>query len=121
MFLNNDIACLAYSPTEFAIFSLTTMTASDISLPLPISTSGAAMNAFTGLTGYMTLGLGAKAKPAITQVAPSNVLLAKDGAQNQHGLCLLSSSAIRPGLFHRRRFETLTAGDRVACSSRRNR
>jgi len=55
------------------------MTATEISLPLPISTSGAAMNALSGLTGYMTLGLGAKAKPAVVQVAPSKVLLAKDG------------------------------------------
>ena len=37
------------------------------------------MNALSGLTGYMTLGLGAKAKPAVVQVAPSKVLLAKDG------------------------------------------
>ena len=100
MFLNDDAACFAYSPTEFALFSLTTMTATDISLPLPISTSGGAMNALSGLTGYMTLGLGAKAKPAIAQVAPSKVLLAKDGAQNQHDLCLRTSCANRPGIFH---------------------
>lgn len=82
------------------MFSLTAMTATDISLPLPTSTSGAAMNALSGLTGYMTLGLGAKAKPAIAQVAPSKVLLAKDGAQNQYGLCPPSSCADRPGIFH---------------------
>ena len=37
------------------------------------------MNALSGLTGYMTLGLSAKAKPAVVQVAPSKVLLTKDG------------------------------------------
>ncbi len=42
------------------------------------------MNALSGLTGYMTLGLGAKAKPAVTQVTQSEILLAKDGEQ-----CLL--------------------------------
>jgi len=40
------------------------------------------MNALSGLTGYMTLGLGAKAKPAVVQVTPMEVLLGKDGEQN---------------------------------------
>jgi len=40
------------------------------------------MNALSGLTGYMTLGLGVKAKPAVVQVTQSGVLLAKDGEQN---------------------------------------
>ena len=37
------------------------------------------MNAFTGLTGYMTLGLGAKAKPGVVQVGNSEFLISKDG------------------------------------------
>lgn len=68
------------------------MTATEISLPLPISTSGAAMNALSGITGYMTLGLGAKAKPAVVQVAPSKALLAKDGAQSNSFLCAVLTS-----------------------------
>lgn len=78
-FLNSDTACFAYSPTEYAIFSIPTMTAVDINTPLPITSSGAAMNALTGLTGYMTLGLGAKAKPAAISVKDSEALIAKDG------------------------------------------
>ena len=58
------------------------MSAADIALPVPVSTSGTAMNALSGLTGYMTLGLGVKAKPAVVQVTQSGVLLAKDGEQN---------------------------------------
>lgn len=58
------------------------MSVSEITLPLPVSASGSAMNAFSGLSGYMTLGLGAKAKPALVQVSESEVLLAKDGKQN---------------------------------------
>ncbi|KAF8150879.1 hypothetical protein B0H34DRAFT_155040 [Crassisporium funariophilum] len=78
-FLNKDTACFAYSPTEYAIFSLTTMTAVDIVTPLPVTGSGTAMTALTGLTGYMTLGLGAKAKPAVVQIGDSELLIAKDG------------------------------------------
>lgn len=55
------------------------MTAVDISTPLPITSSGTAMNALTGLTGYMTLGLGAKAKPATLSVKDGEALISKDG------------------------------------------
>ena len=79
VFLDKDTACFAYSPTEYAIFSIATMTAVDIVTPLPTTSSGTAMNAFTGLTGYMTLGLGAKAKPGVVQVGNSEFLISKDG------------------------------------------
>ncbi|KAH9481762.1 Vacuolar morphogenesis protein 6 [Psilocybe cubensis] len=79
IFLDKDTACFAYSPTEFAMFSIPNMTAVDITTPLPIASSGTAMNALTGLTGYMTLGLGAKAKPALASTRPSEVVIAKDG------------------------------------------
>jgi hypothetical protein len=78
LFLNKDTACFAYSPTEYAIFSMPTMSAVEIVTPLPLTGSGTAMNALTGLTGYMTLGLGAKAKPTIVQVGDSEILLGKD-------------------------------------------
>ena len=55
------------------------MTAVDIVTPLPVTGSGGAMNALTGLTGYMTLGLGAKAKPAVVHLGGSEMLIAKDG------------------------------------------
>ncbi|KAF9472733.1 hypothetical protein BDN70DRAFT_886627 [Pholiota conissans] len=78
-FLDTDTACFAYSPTEYAMFSIPTMTAVDIVTPLPVTGSGGAMNALTGLTGYMTLGLGAKAKPAVVHLGGSELLIAKDG------------------------------------------
>ena len=61
------------------MFSIPTMTAADIVIPLPTTGSSTTMNAITGLTGYMTLGLGAKAKPAVVQTAESELLMAKDG------------------------------------------
>lgn len=79
VFLDKDTACFGYSPTEYAIFSISTMSAVEIVTPLPLTGSGAAMNALTGLTGYMSLGRGAKAKPTIVQVADSEVLIGKDG------------------------------------------
>lgn len=78
VFLNKDTACFAYSPTEYAIFSIPTMSAVEIVTPLPLTGPGTAMNALSGLTGYMTLGRGAKAKPTVIQVADSEVLLGKD-------------------------------------------
>ena len=78
MFLNKDTACFAYSPTEYAIFSIPAMSAVEIVTPLPLTGPGTAMNALSGLTGYMTLGRGAKAKPTVVQVADSEVLLGKD-------------------------------------------
>ncbi|KAF5379787.1 hypothetical protein D9615_005708 [Tricholomella constricta] len=79
-FLDHDTACFAYSPTDYAMFSISTMTAVDISTPLPVTTSAgaSAMGAFTGLTGYMTLGLGAKPKPASVRISKTEALIAKD-------------------------------------------
>jgi hypothetical protein len=77
-FLNKDIVCFAYSPTEYAIFSLFSLSATDISTPALLTSSSTGMGAFTGLTGYMTLGLGAKPKPAVVQVSESEVLIVKD-------------------------------------------
>ncbi|KAG5653638.1 hypothetical protein H0H81_011740 [Sphagnurus paluster] len=79
-FLDHDTACFAYSPTEYAIFTISTMTAVDISTPLPVtsSTGATAMGALTGLTGYMTLGLGTKPKPACIGISDKEALVAKD-------------------------------------------
>lgn len=59
------------------------MTTIDITFPVAASTSTASigsmgMSAFTGLGGYMTLGLGAKAKPNVLRVAETEFLVAKD-------------------------------------------
>ncbi|KAG6916169.1 hypothetical protein DXG01_008142 [Tephrocybe rancida] len=79
-FLDHDTVCFAYSPTDYAMFSISTMTAVEISTPLPITTSASAtaIGAFSGLTGYMTLGLGAKPKPASVRISEQEALIAKD-------------------------------------------
>ncbi|KAF9026027.1 hypothetical protein BDZ89DRAFT_1135054 [Hymenopellis radicata] len=73
-FMTPDRICFAYAP-DFAIFDLNTMTATEVTLPLPTSTTA---SAFTGLTGYMTLGLGAKAKPSVVQINDQETLIVKD-------------------------------------------
>lgn len=75
-FMNDDTVAFAYSLTEHAIFSLKTMTPVDIALPSATAITG--MGAFSGLTGYMTLGLGAKAKPSLLTTKESEVLVVKD-------------------------------------------
>ncbi|KAG6840674.1 hypothetical protein C0991_005179 [Blastosporella zonata] len=78
-FLDQDTMCFAYSPSEYAMFSISIMTAVDITTPLPTTTSTSAIGAFSGLTGYMTLGLGAKPKPASARISENEALIAKDG------------------------------------------
>ena len=73
--MNDDTIAFAYSLTEHAIFSLKTMTPVDITLPTTTTTG---MGALSGLTGYMTLGLGAKAKPSLLTIKESEVLVVKD-------------------------------------------
>ena len=75
-FMNDDMIAFAYSLTEHAIFSLKTMTSVDTTLPAATTTTG--IGAFSGLTGYMTLGLGAKAKPSLLTIKESEVLVIKD-------------------------------------------
>lgn len=74
--MSDDTIAFAYSLTEHAIFSLKTKTSVDIALPATMTTT--AMGAFSGLTGYMTLGLGAKAKPSLLTIKESEVLIVKD-------------------------------------------
>lgn len=86
---------------EYAIFSLQSLSTTEVSTPLPVTSSVAGMGAFTGLTGYMTLGLGAKQKPGAVQVNDSEVLITKD-SKYLHSYDLieyvLSKSAIDQGL-----------------------
>ncbi|KAH7925859.1 hypothetical protein BV22DRAFT_1064252 [Leucogyrophana mollusca] len=74
-FLDHDNVCFAYSPSEYAVFSISKLTTLDISTPMPVSAS---MGAFSGLTGYMTLGLGAKAKPNLVRLSDIEALIVKD-------------------------------------------
>ncbi|KAJ7236270.1 hypothetical protein B0H12DRAFT_1026995 [Mycena haematopus] len=80
-FLSKDTACFAYPDSEYAIFSIPTMVATDVSIPLPVAATGAGVgSAFTGLGlgGYMTLGLGAKPKSGAIQISESETLILKD-------------------------------------------
>ncbi|KAF7330251.1 Rab guanyl-nucleotide exchange factor [Mycena venus] len=81
-FLDHNTACFAYPDTEYAIFSIPTMTATAVSIPIPVAAAGAGMgSAFTGLGqfgGYMTLGLGAKPKSGAIQISDSETLILKD-------------------------------------------
>jgi hypothetical protein len=81
------------------------MSATEISTPLPVTTSTTAMGALTGLTGYMTLGLGAKAlKPAVVTVNESETLIAKD-SEDDITYTMSTTYSIRRGTFHRRQLE----------------
>ncbi|KAG7444850.1 uncharacterized protein BT62DRAFT_970791 [Guyanagaster necrorhizus] len=77
-FMTNEGICFAYSPTEYAVFNMSSMTAVDVTMPVTTSTTVSGMGAFSGLTGYMTLGLGAKAKPSVAQINEADTLILKD-------------------------------------------
>jgi hypothetical protein len=79
--MNENTVSFGYSSTEFAVFTISTLTAVEVVIPLPTTastTTGMATTAFTGLTGYMTLGLGAKAKPSVLPISESEVMIMKD-------------------------------------------
>jgi hypothetical protein len=78
-FFDHHTICLAYSPTEYAVFSVENLTASDVNTSVQATTSMPGMGAFTGLTGYMTLGLGAKPKSVVLRLSESEALIVKDG------------------------------------------
>ncbi|KAJ6570100.1 hypothetical protein DFH09DRAFT_1465283 [Mycena vulgaris] len=82
-FLDKDTVCFGYPLTEHAIFSIPTMSTTDVFIPLPVTAAGTGMGAFSGLGGYglggyMTLGLGHKPKPAALQISESEALILKD-------------------------------------------
>jgi hypothetical protein len=63
------------------MFSITEQTTLDVITPIPATTSMgalASMGTFSGLTGYMTLGLGAKAKPGLVRLSDTEALIVKD-------------------------------------------
>ncbi|KAI0267682.1 hypothetical protein BC834DRAFT_923439 [Gloeopeniophorella convolvens] len=78
-FVTSDVVCLAYE-ADHILFSLDSMSTIDIASAPTTGKSGAGMGmgALTGLGGYMTLGLGTKLKPCVTNVGDSEVLMAKD-------------------------------------------
>lgn len=82
-FVDNDVICLAYTPTDYILFSLLTLSTTEVAIPSTTSLSvtgisNMGVGALSGLGGYMTLGLGAKAKPCAANVGESEVLITKD-------------------------------------------
>ncbi|KII89843.1 hypothetical protein PLICRDRAFT_108036 [Plicaturopsis crispa FD-325 SS-3] len=82
-FHNADTVALAYPPPDYDVFSIRSLTATEVVSPPPknaavASTSMAGMGAFTGLTGYMTLGLGAKPKSDVVAIGGDEILIVKD-------------------------------------------
>lgn len=76
-FFDHSTICLAYAP-EYAVFSIDTMTAADVMTPIQATTSMTGMGAFSGLTGYMTLGLASKPKPTALRLSDAEAIIAKE-------------------------------------------
>lgn len=74
-FLDYDNVCFAYSPTEYAVFSISKLAAVDVALPTAPSTS---MGALSGLGTYMMLSRGAKSKPNMVRLSETEALVVKD-------------------------------------------
>ncbi|KAH9856486.1 hypothetical protein C2E23DRAFT_865919 [Lenzites betulinus] len=82
-FVNSELLCWGYTPTEYCLTSLKTSTTVDVSTPITTASSTGSigtmgMGALSGLGGYMTLGLGAKAKPCVAGLNETEALIAKD-------------------------------------------
>ena len=78
---------MAYTQTEHAILYLETMSIADVALPTTVHPTastglsgavGLGMNAFSGLGGYVTLGLLAKSKPTVIKTAEGEFVIPKD-------------------------------------------
>ena len=86
-FLGHDNACFAYSPpTDYAVFSISKLTTTDVVLPVATTAS---MRAFSGLGNYMMLGLGAKAKPNLVRMSDNETLVIKDSTYKTILHCLV--------------------------------
>ncbi|KAH9945272.1 uncharacterized protein BXZ73DRAFT_86791 [Epithele typhae] len=82
-FVNGETLCWGHTPSDYCLTSLKTSITIDVTTPIPTGTSGSSIGgmsrtALTGLGGYMTLGLGAKAKPNVINVRDDEALIAKD-------------------------------------------
>ncbi|KAI0649291.1 hypothetical protein C8Q79DRAFT_949834 [Trametes meyenii] len=82
-FVNAVTLCWGHTPTDYCITSVVTAATIDANTPMPTASSSGSigtmgMGAFSGLGGYMTLGLGAKAKPCVASLSDDEALIAKD-------------------------------------------
>lgn len=76
-FFDHSAICLAYAP-EYAVFSVNTMVAVDVVTSTQTAATMTGMGAFSGLSGYMTLGLGSKPKPTALRLSDKEVMIAKE-------------------------------------------
>jgi len=90
-FLDHDNACFAYSPTDYAVFSISKLTTIDVVLPVATT-----VGAFSGLGNYMMLGLGAKAKPNLVRLNDDEALVVKDSTYKTILHCLMYLDRPRP-------------------------
>ena len=88
--MSPDKLCFAYQP-DYALFDMNTMTATELVMPAPSATAASGLSAFSGLSGYMTLGLGAKARPVVIQINDEETLVVKDSKAVRLHRCILSS------------------------------
>ncbi|RPD61108.1 hypothetical protein L226DRAFT_534756 [Lentinus tigrinus ALCF2SS1-7] len=81
-FVDGQTLCWGHTPTDYCLTSVKTSVTVDVTTPIPTTSStnsiGMGMGALSGLGGYMTLGLGAKAKPNVINVNENEALVAKD-------------------------------------------
>lgn len=91
-FLDRDNVCFAYSPTEYAVFSISKLAAVDVTLPIAPATS---MGALSGLGNYMMLSRGAKSKPNIVRISETETLVVRD---NQGFIVGVDGKQTRPDI-----------------------
>ncbi|KIJ67051.1 hypothetical protein HYDPIDRAFT_174307 [Hydnomerulius pinastri MD-312] len=94
-FLSPDTVILAYSPTEYATFTLSTATIADVVTPasIPASSSAAASTSLGGLGGYMGLG-GKAAKPGIVGLGEGEGVIVKDTFVNPYIFSILPPGTV---------------------------
>ncbi len=81
--MDGETLCWGHTPTDYCVTALKTSITVDVTTPIATVTSGSSIStmgigAFSGLGGYMTLGLGVKAKPNVSNVNDNEALIAKD-------------------------------------------
>lgn len=77
VFFDHSTICLAYAP-GYAVFTVDTMIAVDVATPTQPVATMTGMSAFSGLSGYMTLGLGSKPKPTALRLSDKEVMIVKE-------------------------------------------
>ena len=79
-FVDGETLCWGHTPTDYCLTSMSTSVTVDVTTPIPATSStnsiGMGMGALSGLGGYMTLGLGAKAKPNVIHINDHEALIA---------------------------------------------